>query len=133
MELFSTSTDLVNLALTIGIIGISAAIVYFFISAAGFVREMRQTIDELNRQLETIGQITESVKNKLTYMFSYWSILEKLVNKVINLFQKKIVNKVKDQFNWSSASKRADQAEPSKADTKINRRKAKTTDKRSKK
>jgi len=133
MELFSTSTDLVNLALTIGIIGISTAIVYFFISAAGFVREMRQTIDELNRQLETIGQITESVKNKLTYMFSYWSILEKLVNKVINLFQKKIVNKVKDQFNWSSASKRTDQAEPSKADTKINRRKAKTTDKRSKK
>ena len=35
MEIFSTSHDLVNLALVIGIIALSAAMVYFFITAAG--------------------------------------------------------------------------------------------------
>ena len=48
MEIFSTSHDLVNLALVIGIIALSAAMVYFFITAAGFIREMRKTIDEFN-------------------------------------------------------------------------------------
>lgn len=104
MELFSTSKDLVNLALAIGVIGISAAIVYFFISAAGFIREMRQTIDEINRQLENINQITEAVKNKITYMFSYWSILEKLANKAINLVQNNLVDKVKNRFHRYTSS-----------------------------
>jgi methyl-accepting chemotaxis protein len=104
MELFTTSKDLVNLALAIGVIGISAAIVYFFISAAGFIKEMRQTIDEINRQLENINQITESVKNKITYMFSYWAVLEKLANKAISLVQKNLINKVKDKLDRYTSS-----------------------------
>ena len=125
MELFSTSKDLVNLALAIGIIGVSAAIVYFFVSAAGFIREMRQTIDEINRQLENIGLITEAVKNKLTYMFSYWSILEKLVSKAMNLLQKNVVNKVKDHFSHSSSSSETEETEPTQDKTKTSRQKAK--------
>jgi len=125
MELFSTSKDLVNLALAIGIIGVSAAIVYFFVSAAGFIREMRQTIDEINRQLENIGLITEAVNNKLTYMFSYWSILEKLVSKAMNLLQKNVVNKVKDHFSHSSSSSETEETEPTQDKTKTSRQKAK--------
>lgn len=104
MELFATSKDLVNLALVIGLIGISAAIVYFFISAAGFIKEIRQTIDEINRQLENINQITELVKNKITYMFSYWAVLEKLTNKTISLVQKNLINKVKNKLDRYASS-----------------------------
>jgi len=95
MEIFSTSHDLVNLALVIGIIALSAAMVYFFITAAGFIREMRKTIDEFNRQLAVVSQITDSIKSKLSFMFSYWSVLGKLVDKTINLFQNKIFKKAK--------------------------------------
>ena len=90
MEIFSTSHDLVNLALTIGIIGVSAAIVYFFIVASNFIRGLHRARGELNRQLETISQITESIKGKLSFMVSYWAILEKVGSKVIDLFQNKI-------------------------------------------
>lgn len=102
MEIFSTSKDLINLALTIGIIGISAAMVYFLISAAGLIKEMRQTIDEFNRQLETIGQITQSVKNKVTYLFSYWSILEKLTHKAVDLVQTSLAGRFKKKFNQAA-------------------------------
>lgn len=132
MELFSTSKDLVNLALAVGIIGISAAIVYFFINAAGFIREMRQTINEINRQLENIGQITESVKNKLTYMFSYWSVLEKLAGKAIDLVQKGVVNKVKSKFNHHSSATNYEDIDLSSDELKNSRQKAKIT-RRSKK
>lgn len=125
MELFSTSKDLVNLALAIGVIGISAAIVYFFISAAGFIREMRQTIDEINRQLENINQITEAVKNKITYMFSYWSILEKLANKAINLVQNNLVDKVKSRFHRHSSSNNSEEVDLNDLDDD-NRVKSKT-------
>lgn len=131
MELFSTSKDLVNLALAIGVIGISAAIVYFFISAAGFIREMRQTIDEINRQLENINQITEAVKNKITYMFSYWSILEKLANKAINLVQNNLVDKVKSRFHRYSSSNNSEKVDLNDLDDD-NRVKSKTN-RRSKK
>lgn len=106
MELFSTSRDLVNLALAIGIVAISAAIVYFFISASGFIKELRQTIDEFNRQLEAINEITEAIKSKITYMFSYWSILEKLASKAIDLIQQGVVNKVKSRFGRAAKSAR---------------------------
>lgn len=102
MEIFSTSKDLINLALAVGIISISAATVYFLISAAGLIKEMRQTIDEFNRQLETVGQITESIKNKLTYVFSYWSILEKLTHKAIGLVQASLVGRFKKKFNQAA-------------------------------
>ncbi len=102
MEIFSTSKDLINLALTIGIIGISAAMVYFLISAAGLIKEMRQTIDEFNRQLEIIGQITQSIKNKVTYLFSYWSILEKLTHKAVDLVQTSLAGRFKKKFNQAA-------------------------------
>ena len=105
MEIFSTSHDLVNLALTIGIIGVSAAIVYFFIVASNFIRELHRTIDELNRQLETISQITESIKGKLSFMVSYWAILEKVGSKVIDLFQNKMFSRIKDKIFHSSTKK----------------------------
>lgn len=106
MEIFSTSRDLVNLALTIGIIGLSAAIIYFFITAAGFIREMHRTVDEFNRQLAMVSQITDSIKSKLSFMFSYWSVLEKFADKFIHLFQRKIFKTAKDKiFHSSSAPK----------------------------
>ncbi|HNW19964.1 MAG TPA: hypothetical protein PLX67_00365 [bacterium] len=132
MELFTTSKDLVNLALAIGVVGISAAIVYFFISAAGFIKEMRQTIDEINRQLNNINQITESVKNKITYMFSYWAVLEKLANKAISLVQKNLINKVKDKFNRYTAptsSVENDSVTDSSSDKQPKRRSARRSNK----
>ena len=111
MEIFSTSHDLVNLALVIGIIALSAAMVYFFITAAGFIREMHKTIDEFNRQLAMVSQITDSIKSKLSFMFSYWSVLEKFADKIINLFQDKIFKKAKNEIFHSSSAKKYEPAE----------------------
>ena len=111
MEIFSTSHDLVNLALVIGIIALSAAMVYFFITAAGFIREMRKTIDEFNRQLAVVSQITDSIKSKLSFMFSYWSVLGKLVDKTINLFQNMIFKKAKNKISHFSSAKKHEPGE----------------------
>lgn len=98
MELFTTSGDLVNLALALGIFGISVAMVYFFVNAAGLVKELRQTLDEVNRQLMVISEITEAIKSKFNFMFSYWSVLEKLITKAVGLVQDNVVSKIKSRF-----------------------------------
>ncbi|HNW55839.1 MAG TPA: hypothetical protein PKN62_02050 [bacterium] len=99
MGLFATSGDFVNLALAIGILGISIAMVYFFINAANLIKELRQTLDEVNRQLAAIGEITEAIKNKFTFMFSYWSILEKFITKTVGIVQDNVVSKIKNRFS----------------------------------
>ncbi len=98
MELFNTSADLVNLALALGIFGISVAMVYFFINAAGLVKELRKTLDEVNRQLMVLSEITETIKSKVSFMFSYWSVIEKLATKAVGLVQDNVVNKIKSRF-----------------------------------
>lgn len=98
MELFNTSADLVNLALALGIFSISVAMVYFFINAAGLVKELRKTLDEVNRQLMVLSEITETIKSKVSFMFSYWSVIEKLATKAVSLVQDNVVNKIKSRF-----------------------------------
>lgn len=98
MELFTTSADLVNLALALGIFSISVAMVYFFINAAGLVKELRKTLDEVNRQLMVLSEITETIKSKVSFMFSYWSVIEKLATKAVGLVQDNVVNKIKSRF-----------------------------------
>lgn len=84
--MFETSSDILNLVLSLGIFVIAALVAWLLFYAIMMFRDVRQATKSIKDKVETVDEILKTLKDKIEKSASYFGILVELVSKLVSHF-----------------------------------------------
>lgn len=83
--MFNTSQDILNIAKTVGVAGLSIILCIFIYYLARITRELFLVIKEMRDRINKIDELIQMVKEKIEYSTSYLLLISEGMKKVIDI------------------------------------------------
>jgi predicted PurR-regulated permease PerM len=83
--MFDTSEDILNIAKTVAVIGLSVITFIFIYYLVRIIRELFKIIEEMRERINKIDSLIQSVKDKIEHSTSYLLLISEGMKKVIEI------------------------------------------------
>lgn len=83
--MFNTSQDILNIAKTAAVIGLSTITFIFVYYLVRIIRELFKMVEEMRDRINKIDELIQSVKEKIEHSTSYLLLISEGIKKVVEI------------------------------------------------
>lgn len=83
--MFDTSQDILNIAKTIAVIGLSVITFIFVYYLVRIIRELFKMVEEMRERINKVDELIQSVKEKIEHSTSYLLLISEGIKKVVEI------------------------------------------------
>lgn len=83
--MFNTSQDILNIAKTAAVIGLSTITFIFVYYLVRIIRELFKMVEEMRERINKVDDLIQSVKEKIEHSTSYLLLISEGIKKVVEI------------------------------------------------
>jgi len=83
--MFDTSQDILNIAKTVAVIGLSVITFIFVYYLVRIIRELFKMVEEMRERINKVDELIQSVKEKVEHSTSYLLLISEGIKKVVEI------------------------------------------------